>query len=144
MQELADRLEVLFGPWTPYTPAWTCSVAPAPAVGNGSLAGRYMKVGKLVAFTLTLSTGSTTTYGGAGGVWGLGLPLVSNGSVVAPAVIFLAGFYIGQTWPLDSGTVRVLSPPATAGGVWRDTGPTVPGTWTGGAVLSISGVYDAP
>lgn len=50
------------GAWTSYTPAWTGSGS-NPAVGNGTLIGRYQKFGRTVIAHINLTCGSTTTYG---------------------------------------------------------------------------------
>jgi len=59
--------------WTAYTPTWASS-AGSVAIGNGTLSGRYRKVGKTVDFVVALTAGSTTTYGTAGAFWSFGLP----------------------------------------------------------------------
>ncbi|QFQ97807.1 hypothetical protein F9278_18030 [Streptomyces phaeolivaceus] len=53
---------VAMGAWNTYTPVWTAETT-NPAIGNGSLTGRYAIVGKTCHFTLLAQFGSTTTYG---------------------------------------------------------------------------------
>ncbi len=50
--------------WDSYTVVWTCSTTP-PAVGNGSLTGRYRRVpdSDLMVVEGRLVVGSTTTFG---------------------------------------------------------------------------------
>lgn len=45
-----------------YTPSWT-STGSAPSVGNGTLAGSYIQIGKLVIASFALTCGGTTGYG---------------------------------------------------------------------------------
>lgn len=53
---------VAMGAWNTYTPAWTADTT-NPAIGNGSLTGKYAIVGKTCHFTMLMQFGSTTTYG---------------------------------------------------------------------------------
>ncbi|MDX2934648.1 hypothetical protein Sipo8835_46280 [Streptomyces ipomoeae] len=53
---------VAMGVWNTYTPAWTAETT-NPAIGNGSLTGKYAIVGKTCHFTLLMQFGTTTTYG---------------------------------------------------------------------------------
>jgi len=48
--------------WTPYTPAWT-TTGTAATLGNGTLTGRYMKLGRQVTFGVFLTFGSSTNGG---------------------------------------------------------------------------------
>lgn len=50
--------------WTSYTVVWTCSTT-APAVGNGTLTGRYRRPtgSDLMTAEVRLAVGSTTTFG---------------------------------------------------------------------------------
>jgi len=50
------------GAWNAYVPVWRSS-GTAPAIGNGSLTGRFMQVGKTVFFSIHFVAGSTTTFG---------------------------------------------------------------------------------
>ena len=60
--------------WTAYTPTWTSS-GTAPAIGNGTLQGSYLQVGKLVYTHIYWKAGSTTTFGT--GVYFLSLPFTA-------------------------------------------------------------------
>ena len=57
-----DALEALSDPRTAFTPAWK-STGTAPALGNGTITGRYVQVGKYVTYSGKLTMGSTTTFG---------------------------------------------------------------------------------
>lgn len=48
--------------WFSFTPLWQ-GAAGDPVIGNGTLAGRYRRVGSSVEMQITIITGTTTTYG---------------------------------------------------------------------------------
>lgn len=80
------------GLWTDYTPDWTAS-ATNPAIEDGTLSGRYMKIGRMVFTYIYLNYGSATT-GGDGYGWLFSLPEAPvNGNYV-----------IGQWYATDAGT----------------------------------------
>ena len=66
-----DQFKAIGDAWTSYTPTWTGSGG-NPAIGNGTLAGKYIQAGKLVVFQITIIAGSTTTFGT--GNYGTSLP----------------------------------------------------------------------
>ena len=57
-----DAYENLTAVWTSFTPTWA-SFGTQPAIGNGTLSGKYTRVGNYVAFSIQLVPGSTTTFG---------------------------------------------------------------------------------
>src|SRR5690606_3571292 len=57
-QEIRDQFNSMFAAWTAYTPSWTASTS-NPALGNGTITGRYMKYGRTVWASIKLTTGST-------------------------------------------------------------------------------------
>jgi hypothetical protein len=61
-QEIRDQFNSMFAAWTSYTPVWTATTT-NPVLNNGTLIGRYMKIGRTVICHINLTTGSTTTYG---------------------------------------------------------------------------------
>ena len=86
--------------WTDYTPTWTSSGV-APVLNNGTLAGRYVKVGRKATAQIGLTIGSTTTVGT--GNWTFSLPVAQVATVytegnvrivdVAPAAFYEYGAY---------------------------------------------------
>lgn len=48
--------------WQTYTPTWSSS-GTQPAVGNGSITGKYLRMGRECSVHIALIAGSTTTYG---------------------------------------------------------------------------------
>lgn len=65
------------GAWTTYTPTWT-AVSVNPAIGNGTISGRYTRWGKHVTTTVVITMGSTTTFGT--GTYIFGLPVTAQSS----------------------------------------------------------------
>lgn len=81
--EIRDALTGLQAAWTTYTPTWT---APGtnPTLGNGTIAGRYLRAGKtLVACEVILTVGSTSTVGVGAYAWSLPFTLLNGGSGLA-------------------------------------------------------------
>jgi hypothetical protein len=71
------------GDWEAYTPTWA-STGTQPALGNGTIAGRYTKIGNTVHAIVTLTVGSTTTFGT--GAWSFSMP-----STMLPLTTQMAG-----------------------------------------------------
>lgn len=94
IQNLAQDVDAKLpkpGAWTSYTPTWTCQGSIAPAVGNGSLIGMYIKVGRLVAFQVTMSFGSTTNAGSGAFVFGLPFQSAAGREQRVPCSAYAAG-----------------------------------------------------
>ena len=66
------------GVWTTYTPAWTAPTT-NPVLGNGSISGRWIKIGRMVHVQIGLTWGSTTT--GGSGTWAFSLPVAALAGV---------------------------------------------------------------
>lgn len=134
-----DPLEALTGAWTDYTPTWTAASS-NPAIGNGTLAGRYMQAGKLVITTGRILAGSTTTFGS--GLWKISLPVnAKDGTLhVGAALCYDSGTESGRrpgvAWMFDAATLRFES---NGGDVDSDT----PFTWASSDQLRWSIWYEA-
>lgn len=87
--EIRDQLNSMFDTWTAYTPAWTATAN--PSLGNGTLVGQYIKIGRTCTVTVFLTTGSTTTYGT--GTYLFSLPFAAASS----AVSYLGAARLGGT-----------------------------------------------
>lgn len=125
--------------WTSYTPTWTSS-GTAPSLGNGTITGRYMRIGNLVTVQLNLTMGSTTTFGT--GVYFFSIPLTAESPISFNSC--------GTGWCLDTGvkecsvvaklenggTTFRLSPTYDSGGSFGNVGNTNPFTWANGDVLT--------
>lgn len=129
--------------WTSYTPSWTSS-GTAPALGNGTLTGRYRLVNgsNMIEVRVSFTAGSTSTYGT--GSWRFSVP---SGKTAAAAAIIET---TGTVWMLDSGTANKagiclintggneLIPITSA----NDVSATTPHTWATGDRLSCTIRYD--
>jgi hypothetical protein len=116
-QEIRDQWNTVLGTWTDYTPTWIAESGGTPAVGNGALTGRYMKVGRTVDALIKLTVGSTTTFGNSNANWAFGLPVSPaasfSGIRAASVSVRLAGTGeargSGEVSTNNSGTVRALA-----------------------------------
>lgn len=81
MRTRLDRVQA-FEPvydWKDYTVSWSCVTGGAPSVGNGTLVGRYWRVGNVVTAVIQLTWGTTT--GGGGGKWRFSLPVTASDNI---------------------------------------------------------------
>jgi hypothetical protein len=76
---------------TSYTPSWTAAGGTAPAIGSGTLTGRYMKIGKMVDFWIYLRGAADTTWGSGVNFWSFTLPpaCTSIASQLQPVVVLV-------------------------------------------------------
>lgn len=114
------------GEWLSYTPTWT-SDGTQPSLGNGTLSGRYTRIGNLVIAKVSLTTGSTTTYGT--GVYSFSYPFTEDsaaGSVNGYGICFdTSGSAIYNVGWRNNVPTTMAAPIAFVG-------PTVPFTWATG------------
>lgn len=71
----AGTSTVLDGIAVAYTPTWT-AVSVNPALGNGTITGRYVRIGNTVHVNIRLVIGTTTTLGT--GAWFFSLPFTGD------------------------------------------------------------------
>lgn len=131
---------ISMGLWQAFTPTWASESNPQPAIGNGSMSGRYTQIGKTVHLIGHWIAGTTTTYGN--GTWMLGLPIPAINyfqSALGNAWAFRSGvgnfpqmicrisgagvgyaqfLYGGATWP--TGLIQGLSNVPPWGGSWAN------------------------
>lgn len=127
-----------------YTPTWTGSVV-NPALGNGTIKGRYTRNGNLITVFIDLTMGSLTTYGT--GAWFFSLPKADNSAIVQFGGICEANA-AGNTASVIA-AVRVepaaqkCSMRYAAGGVGAPTnvGAALPGAWANADTLRLSVKY---
>ncbi len=90
--------DYLVGPWISYTPSWTSITGVNPGgIGNGTLTGRYRRLGPGTVHAEVFLQGGTTTNWGSG-IYALGLPLTATGASVNSSV--------GSAHALDSGVLE--------------------------------------
>lgn len=141
-QEIRDQFNSMFAAWTAYTPSWTATTT-NPVLGNGTLTGRHMKIGRTCFVQIDLVTGSTTTYGSGGYSFSLPFTSASVGTRTGIAHVFLSQRYLGQFHVASSATTGTLFFPAS-GSVSNLTqaANNVPFTWANGLQLRITFEYE--
>ncbi|WP_327403818.1 hypothetical protein OG194_29555 [Streptomyces sp. NBC_01288] len=143
-QEIRDQFNSVFAAWSTYTPNWT-AITTNPVLGNGTLVGRYMKIGRTVIAHVNLTMGSTTTYGSGG--YSFDLPAAASNA--GAAYIGNAHLLAGPRW----GGQVVISPTATTTSPFMSTNATttslsqlaatVPVTLASTHQLRMTAVYEA-
>lgn len=138
-QQTGLSLSALESAWTAYTP--TMSVF---TLGNGTVLGQYMQVGKFVTFAIAMTFGSTSTA--AAGVPTFTLPVAALTGWNNAAMEGRALFTIGSTWEgalFSAGTTTVGCYLRGTLGVLSNHSTTSPGTWTTGSTIQLTGTYQA-
>jgi hypothetical protein len=133
--------------WTTYVPVVT-SGGTAPSLGNGTLTGAYVRVGKLVHCRIFFQFGSTTNLGTGTLSWSLPLAAASPSGLTTAVWVGSAllrdqggtpGRYVGVC-TVDAG--------ASVAGVLAEGGSlmtnSVPFTWASTDYMSLSVVYEIP
>ncbi|MFJ9318241.1 hypothetical protein [Streptomyces globisporus] len=141
-QEIRDQFGSMFDAWTPYTPTWSGATT-NPVIGNGTLVGRHMKIGRSCKLRIEMLAGSTTTYGSGG--WSLSLPFAAaaggaqigiahthQSQRIQGAFTIAPGASVGLAFFPTTGAPALLS--------WVSS--TVPVTWASGGRLSIYVEYE--
>ncbi|MDJ0461548.1 hypothetical protein [Streptomyces sp. H27-C3] len=146
-QEIRDQFNSMFDAWTAYTPVWS-AVTTDPVLGNGTLAGRYLKVGKTCKVNLILTLGSTSTFGA--GDLRLSLPF-TGASIAGGCGVLTYQYsrtpspnYVMGSGPLSSsatttGTVWLANPGTI--GDWNAWASGSPWTGAAGDILRAYGEY---
>ncbi|MFF8969765.1 hypothetical protein [Streptomyces sp. NPDC014995] len=140
--------------WTDYTPKWGAESGTQPSIGNGTLAGSYVKTGTLVHVRIYLKVGSTTNLAAqaSNGNWTFSLPVPPPSVTwkLDGRVLNVLGFdaSAGLQYPgsgllstTGGGTVRNLRESLKQGNAFWDKG--FPFAWAAGDVLSIYGTYES-
>jgi parallel beta-helix repeat protein len=128
--------------WTSYTPAWNAS-GTAPALGNGTIEARYKRVGNTVALRITLTAGSTTTFGT--GVWSFSIPFAAKAT--SGAKWMGVGAYDDVSAVVAAfNLVAAIDGSSSVAGVFNASGsgvgPTSPITWANGDKLYLTANYE--
>lgn len=141
--EIRDQWNSILGAWSTYTVTWTGSTT-NPVLGNGTLIGRYLQVGRRYDVHIDLTAGSSTTYGSGG--WAFSLP----------ATAASVGSRVGHAHALQSASQRyggqcIIGLAATNTSPFCPTGTTplaqvaagVPFTWASGNQLRLTFTYES-
>lgn len=130
--------------WISYTPTWSAQ-STAPSLGNGSLIGRYMKIGRTVYVFIRLTVGSTTTFGT--GSWSFSLPFPPQFEF-QPLSALARDDSVLNTHPLVAYTrtgpqAVFLSGHGTTGAIGQVDNDFPVTSWAAGDVISVNGMYIA-
>jgi hypothetical protein len=147
IQSLLDRLEVLernigsSRAWQTYTPVLAGA---GWAIGNGTITGSYIRIGKTVHFRIVITFGSTSTYAAANPT--ITYPIAAAASTQANIRCELFDTSandrrLGTTYPASTTTLFPCSL-GTNNAIILLTN-TSPWTWATGDVILIQGTYEA-
>ena len=140
--ERLQRWEQPVGKWQSYTVSWTAATT-NPAIGNGTLNGKYVQIGKIVTCNIYLLVGSTTTFGS--GVYGFSLPKTVYSSALWSVGNFIAndnsanGWYSGQAIVVG-GDTKIIT--FIRDGISSYLSYNTPHVWASGDSLFISLTYE--
>lgn len=127
--------------WTSFTPTWTASGS-NPVLGNGSITGSYLRMGRMIIYKGGIGMGSTTTYGS--GRWFVDLPIPdksANQDIGVVRVLDLAtNNYVGACM-IGANTAHLLQ--FIGYGTATEFTATIPITWGSGDSLSWTIIYES-
>jgi hypothetical protein len=144
IQALAEAVDTdvqtIVADWSSYTPVWSSS-GTAPALGNGTLTGKYKRVGDTVHIRIVLLLGTTSTVGS--GTYRFSLPVAGKNNSLMP-MVFKDGSarysgtceIVAETTTGDNMRLHVDGGTGTVGAA----APVVPGN---GDQIIIAGSYEA-
>lgn len=148
------------GTWSFWTPTWgTTSGGATPSYGNANVVGRYAIFGKTMHYTLLITFGNTTNFGGGGTTdnWTFTMPPgqnISSSAVTNTQTVLGTGRLTqsaANTCPLivraNNATSFIID---TAGGKQDGNALTnsgtidavTPWTWTNGDTIQITGTLE--
>lgn len=145
INEIITDLTPVLSAWTTYTPTWT-SNGTAPAIGNGTLSGRYVRLGKVGFAVIQMIIGSTTTVGTLFYAWGLppgwtaatnpaGSAVIGVGRVTDVNPPNTSTSFIGAVNVASGGTTVTLGTHGATTGVGQTVPITFSNTAPGQAVI---------
>jgi hypothetical protein len=143
---ILDPVDAAILPPVPATWAlqWTLFGGSGLALGNGTILTNYTQEGKRIAFSFSISMGSTTNYTGSGaGFYAFTLPVLC----VDPQQVNL----VASLWNAGGASVIPATGLAFSTSLFniittngQPIGPTVPATWWGAAArIQVNGSYFA-
>ena len=131
LKALADYLEAKAATATAFTPTWTASTT-NPAIGNGTIAGAWWRVGNLIFFRIKVTAGSTNTFT----LTGLPTPVAGIRQVI-PAGIYARGAVSTAFQGLLNGSLAMPLFVSTAFTALAST----TAAWASGDTFEITGNY---
>lgn len=126
-----------------YTPTWTAAAGTAPAIGSGTLTGRFFAVGKLLEFWIYLRGAADTTWGTGANFWRFTLPptYTSIANQLQPVQVLVYDSSESNFDTYDNGNTKVVSAGVFGGETRVDTNlhSTSPITFANQDVVAIYG-----
>lgn len=135
-QGTENALSSLSPSWSSYAVAWSQSDGTNLSIGNGTLEGRWMQVGRLVHASVSMGRGSTTNLGSAAWMWSM--PVNAKNWAMVAGVGWLArggSEYPLTVRPVGPGRVVALIP---SGRISNNN----PGGWASGDSLFFTMTYE--
>jgi hypothetical protein len=144
----AATLNTIGAAWESFTVGWKAATT-NPAIGNGTIAGKYTRFQKLVICQITIIPGSTTTFGS--GQYLIDLPITAKATL---SQYSNTGFgylidssaarcEIATTAVYNSSTTQIGMKYGPNTGAFGDVSSTVPFTWAVGDQIHLTFVYEA-
>lgn len=128
--DIIDASDVPGNSWTDYTPVITGATSGSLTVGNGTMVGRYYRVGALCVAQMDFTFGSTSSAAGISGAMVVSLPFAARAT--SPSTLGIG--FIADNSPLTRKTTvnvqntvnNFLMVTSDAGTI---LGATAPWTW---------------
>lgn len=134
---IRDQFKAIGDPWTTYTGGDTNITT-----GNGTLAKKYTQAGKRIDYSIELTFGSSTAFGGPPR---FGLPaaprIATNGAPMGTAYLFDTSAPARRQWCVAYISANTGVVPLDDSFAGIDV--TAPWTWATGDQLIITGTYEA-
>lgn len=138
---LSDSVEDLIGgAWTTFTPTWVGNTT-NPSLGNGTLSGRYRRIGFQIDVQIDLTAGSTTTFGSGG--WSFGLPVNSRSGIRPVGAAYARDSSAANPYYTISAVATGTSLVPLGGSGNSQISSSAPFTWASGDELHMSIRYEA-
>jgi len=129
--------------WAAYTPAWA-SFGTQPALSNGTLTGRYVRLGDTVYGQVFFSAGSSTTFGTSW--WTFSLPTAAQDSLSMQGSGYAENNgvtgYVVTARGTGSGDFLLVWGRNAGGGVTEYYSVNVPFAWATGDFFNVSFTYE--
>jgi hypothetical protein len=128
------------GGWLSYTPAFSGWVQ-----GNGTIDGRYMRVGRMVSFAIRVYFGSTSSVTGAINMEVPVAMIASYSSAESSVQVLGLDSSANARYTMHAASTSTIAFQlyGDATGAWPVMSATVPFTWANGDVILVAGTYEA-
>lgn len=138
-----DNLKALGDPWTAYTPTWTASTT-NPTLGNGTLTGRAVQVGKFTQIRIAMVGGTTTAVGSGSYSFALPAASISSSEQTLAADFFDGANHYAAVGLIASGA-SVVNVFSTKGGTSGSVIVLDSSSFSAGAaaIIACEGTYEA-